>query len=319
MIDPRRRAFVWAIFVLALLAGLSIVPTPFYLVSPGSAIELSTRIAVEGHAPPARHFYLTDVSVVRASILLLAAALWPGVRVVRRDVLFPQGANVRGYDDLLIDAMTDSQHIAAYVAERAAGYRLASPREQVFVAQVLPDSRAGGALQSGDRLLRIGGRNVGKPGDVLRAEAAAHDELDIAIERAGSVRHINVPLVATPGGPRLGILIRDAAILPVLPVPVHFSFGDVSGSSGGLMFALEIYDTLAGGRAGGTAVAGTGTIASDGTIGPVEGVRQKLIAAQRAGAALFFVPKENYADVAGETALRVVPVGTFAEALAALR
>ena len=33
----------------------------------------------------------------------------------------------------------------------------------------------------------------------------------------------------------------------------------------------------------------------------------------------FFVPKENYTDVASEHDVRVVPVGTFGEALAALR
>jgi PDZ domain-containing protein len=86
------------------------------------------------------------------------------------------------------------------------------------------------------------------------------------------------------------------------------------------MFALQIYGALRGDhRRPGTSIAGTGTIAADGSVGPIDGALQKLIAAKRAGARVFLVPKANAAEIAEERAVRVVPVGSFRDALAALR
>ena len=109
--------------------------------------------------------------------------------------------------------------------------------------------------------------------------------------------------IAGPHGARLGVAVRVLSARAQLPVPVRYLMGGIAGSSGGLMFALDIYAGLRPGHARGS-VAGTGTIASDGRVGPIEGVAQKLIAARRVGAELFLVPKENYASVAHETVPR---------------
>ena len=51
------------------------------------------------------------------------------------------------------------------------------------------------------------------------------------------------------------------------------------------MFALGIYDKLTpGALTGGRHVAGTGTMSVDGTVGPIGGIQQKMIAAPAATA-----------------------------------
>ena len=103
------------------------------------------------------------------------------------------------------------------------------------------------------------------------------------------------------GQTKLGVAVETRTARPDLPVPVRFSVDNISGSSGGLMFALQIYAALHGEHRGaGTSIAGTGTIAPDGSVGPIEGTEQKLIAAKRAGASVFLVPKENAADIASD-------------------
>jgi PDZ domain-containing protein len=85
------------------------------------------------------------------------------------------------------------------------------------------------------------------------------------------------------------------------------------------MFALQIYGALRAERLrGATTIAGTGTLRPDGSVQPIEGALQKLIAARRAGASVFLVPRRNYPDVARERGLRVIPVDSFRGALAAL-
>ena len=67
-----------------------------------------------------------------------------------------------------------------------------------------------------------------------------------------------------------------------LPVDVTLSTGNVGGPSAGLMFSLAIYDVLTPGElTGGKDIAGTGTMEDDGTVGPIGGIRQKVVGARR--------------------------------------
>jgi PDZ domain-containing protein len=315
----RKNVFVWTIAVLTVALGLSLVPTPYYIVAPGSAVDLSTRLVVEGRPPPRRRLYLTDVSVARASVLLLPAALLPGVRLVRRDAIVPAGESARGYDRLMVDAMGESQNEAAIVAERAAGYLVVEPPHHLVVHGFLPTSRAEPALAAGDEIERVGRVRVSALGDigVALGGARAGTSVTVAFVRDGRPRTARVVTIPGPHGARLGILVREDSEKPLLPVPVRYAIGDIGGSSGGLMFALEIYAGLRPSAAT-DAVAGTGTISSDGRVGPIEGAPQKLIAARRAGVTTFLVPRENYAEIAGTAGVRIIPVGTFRDALAAI-
>lgn len=112
-----------------------------------------------------------------------------------------------------------------------------------------------------------------------------------------------------------------------LPLDVAIDAGVIGGPSAGLMFALSIVDLLdPQDLTGGTVVAGTGTLASDGTVGPVGGVRQKVLGATAPGgdrrpASVFLVPSANLgqvADVAVARDLLVVPVTSLDDALEAV-
>lgn len=98
--------------------------------------------------------------------------------------------------------------------------------------------------------------------------------------------------------------------------PVGFDVGEIGGPSAGIMFALEIVRQAEGTPpAGGVIVAGSGMLLPDGRVAAVGGVRQKAIAARRAGAKLFIVPRSE-ADLALSAAggMRVVAVDDFAQA-----
>ena len=70
-----------------------------------------------------------------------------------------------------------------------------------------------------------------------------------------------------------------------------------SGSSGGFMTALAIYnaitkDDITKGRV----IAGTGTIDNEGNVGEIGGVTYKLAGAYKNGADIMLVPKDNYEE-----------------------
>src|SRR4029450_10173207 len=71
---------------------------------------------------------------------------------------------------------------------------------------------------------------------------------------------------------------------------------------------------------GGHDVAATGTIGSDGTVGPVGGPGQKAAAVRAKDAELFLVPRADYKDAVAHAGknLKVVPVDNLDDALKAL-
>ena len=70
---------------------------------------------------------------------------------------------------------------------------------------------------------------------------------------------------------------------------------NINGSSVGLTYATYYYLKLNNYELK-EPVAMTGTIDSDGNVGPIEGIREKIIGAHKAHAKYVFVPERNYAD-----------------------
>jgi len=171
-------------------------------------------------------------------------------------------------------------------------------------------------------IVRVDGQSIGTVGD-LQTAIRGHvpgDELDIAFRRDNadhSARVATVPASDDPHRPLIGVTVETDGFTADLPFPVTIDAGPVLGPSAGLMFALGIYDALTPGPLGrGVKIAGTGTVDPQGRVGPVDGVAQKVIGAEKAGAALFFAPADNAAEARrAASSIRVVPVATFDDAL----
>jgi len=321
MAGGRSGWFIGTLVGLALLTVLSATPLPWFVIAPGNPVDLNRAVSVGGARPSTDRFLLTDVNVTRASPLRLLLALMPGVVLERETHVVPHGVPLGVYSDVMRDAMDESQAAAAVVAERAAGYRVPIPPQRVTIADIAARSAVHGALAPGDVIERVGDHPIRSADDVRRAvdPLAPGSLIRVAFERRGRARSSLVRTTTIDGHVRLGIVLDARYGKPKLAVPVNYTMGDIEGGSGGLMMALRIYDALHGiGGEPHRTIAGTGTIDYDGRVGRIEGTPQKLIAAKRAGASVFFVPRENYADVAGERGVRVVPVDTFADALRAL-
>jgi PDZ domain-containing protein len=101
---------------------------------------------------------------------------------------------------------------------------------------------------------------------------------------------------------------------------VSIAVKNTGGPSGGMIFTLAVIELLTKENLlNGRAVAGTGTIERDGTIGAIGGIEEKLVAAKRAGVDLFLAPKENCSELSSiPEGITVAAVGTIDEAVAAL-
>ncbi len=71
----------------------------------------------------------------------------------------------------------------------------------------------------------------------------------------------------------------------------------VGGPSGGMLQTLSIYASLLKLNIPDVKIAGTGTINSDGTIGRIGGIRQKIYTAEFNNVDVFMIPKAHYDEV----------------------
>jgi PDZ domain-containing protein len=325
---PLRIARLAATGMLAvLLVGCASRPSPYYVLRPGSVVEIGPKISLPADRRQESGWLgLTAVRLGRASYVgWLQAQLDPDAQLVASSRVSPPNLSDGEYYTVLARRTETSRTIATVVALRAAGYSAEIGTRGLLVENVQPDAPAVGLLRPGDVILRIDGQPVTSNAErdqVLR-QHGADPAYQLDVWRAGGRLTLILDNLAGSerASPLAGIWTSSHLSDLELPFPVDFADDGTLGGSAGLMASLALFDALTPGElATGQRVAGTGTLALDGRVGPVGGVEQKVQAAEQHGVAVFLVPREN-AEEAQQAArrLRVIPISSFDEALTALQ
>lgn len=322
--------------LLALVVVAARMPVPYVTVSPGPTINVlgSERgrpiVLVSGHRtyPTTGQIRLTTVSITNpdAQVSLVQALTgWvrKDVAVIPREAMYPDADTPAEERTQSAAQMVNSQDTAAAVALSALGYALPA---YVEVTGVTPQGPSAGRLRPRDRIERLDGTRVRKPREVLKAMSKVRPgaTVRVRVRRDGEARTERIVTRRATDNPDqavLGIIIGPAW---QFPFDVRLGLSDaIGGPSAGLMFALSIYDRLTpGSLTGGRVVSGTGTIAPGGRVGPIGGIQQKIVAAGRSGARLFFVPKDNCAEALQaprSDSMRLVLAKSFSGALTSLK
>jgi PDZ domain-containing protein len=314
--------------ILAPAAALAIclyaVELPVFVESPGSARSVLPLIDVDGTDTfgSRGEFLLTTVNLGRANVYdALAAWVDPDAEVLQeREVLAP-GQTDREYERISRSLMDQSKIAAVAVAlESLTDYPRTHGRG-VIVQDVVSGTPAAGELFPGDLITSIDGDPLGGVGELRRLIAAAGTERPLRLlvrpVEGGDSRQVTVRPARIGGQDRsvIGIVSVDN-----FPFDVRISSGDIGGPSAGLMWALGVTDLLTEeDLTAGRQVAGTGSIDLEGRVGPIAGVRLKIVAAEEAGADVFLVPVGNMAEARGAgDEIDVVPVATVDQAVGAL-
>ena len=244
-----------------------------------------------------------------------------------REVILPKGVTPKELSEISIQNMKTSENVAIAVALKNLNYDIDSKGDGVLVVGILDDSPVKDKLLKGDLLTTINDEQIFSASEFI-ATLRKYDigetvtigltrdidgidtEIFISTELIEHIEYDNEPMV--------GFLATTVNERFDFPFEIDIKTGNVGGPSAGLMMALNVYNNLIPNDiTNSLIVAGTGTIEIDGSVGPVGGIRQKVIAAKRAGSELILVPTANYEEAApfstDETA--IVPVDSFEEAL----
>ena len=325
------------VVVLAVIALLS--PLNYTAYSPGPTIDVlgapdgKETIQVSGGKTyrDAGQLRMTTVSVTpkdgKLNLFQVMGSWLDGSDAVYpHDAVYPDDKTEEQVKNEGKVQMLSSQDAAAAVALRALDYNVPS---LVEVQLIEPGTPADGALAVRDLFLAVNGTELPESNDLQTsakviteaiASTKAGEAVEFTVMRDG--KEVTVPITPKAdedGKPRIGISFGEGFELP-FPISVTID-PRIGGPSAGLMFSLAIYDTLTpGSLTGGAPVAGTGEITSDGTVGAIGGIQQKIVGAREDGAELFLVPAENCDDAVGahNEDMRLTKVATFDDARAAI-
>ncbi|MGP9537602.1 YlbL family protein [Brachybacterium sp. AOP43-C2-M15] len=325
---------VLALVTLALLCvmvlGGSLLPVPYVIERPGPAIDVLGEyedeeiLVIDGAEthPTDGALMMTTVSVdggpgYRVTPVEVVAAWFDRSKMVLpREAVFPEGQTREETDLSNVAAMSTSQQGAVAVALDELGIDY---EDVVMIAGVQEDGPADGTLETGDVVVAVDGEHAADVDgyrDLIRA-AGQGGTVAMTVRRGGEELDLEVPAETVDDSPRMGVVLTPGY---EFPMDVDITVGGIGGPSAGMIFSLSVYDELTpGALTGGERIAGTGTIAEDGSVGAIGGIRQKMVGAVDSDAEYFLAPSANCGDVLGyePDGLEVVAVASFEEALTA--
>ncbi|MEH7093199.1 SepM family pheromone-processing serine protease [Neobacillus vireti] len=333
----RRKIYTGTIILLALiLIGGMYYSLPFYVSKPGMAKELEPIITVDDGYKEEGSFMLTTVRMGRANIYsYLEAKMRKYEELYPLNMILTDKETEDEYNARQLHMMAGSKLNAIEVAYRKAGLPVKYKYKGIYVVQVVPGMPAEGKLQAGDRIFKVDGNSFPSSEKFIDyvSKKQAGDKITLTYLRNKKTNTVSVSLQKFKEDPtKIGIgisLVDDKAIIVDPKVKVRTD--EIGGPSAGLMFSLEIYNQLTSeDLTRGYQIAGTGTIDEQGNVGPIGGIEQKIVAADKAGAEIFLAPNEkgsktsNYRDALKtardiKTKMKIVPVDTFDEAVQYLK
>lgn len=328
--------FVLAGVLMAIGIAIAIswpIKVPYYTLSPGPVHDTSDFVQVVGdeaqYEVDGEMFFLT-VALREANVFeYVAGQLNPRVEIAPRRSIRPSGVSPEDLRRENLARMEQSKTDATFVALTKLGYEPTYTGTGALVFETISGSAAEGVLLANDVIVAVDGTDVAFRSDVIDGLVGKEigDSLALTIQRmaigSDEIEVVQVDIVLgvhtdDPELPMIGVLLDNNPPIIEFPVDVETDTLNIGGPSAGMMFTLEIMNQLTErDLTDGERIAGTGTIARDGTVGGIGGVQQKVYGAIDAGAAVVLVPASNYQDAlqAAADEIAVVRVETIDDAL----
>lgn len=317
-----------ALVLVVMTVVAAVLPAPYVVESPGPSLNVLGEyegkdiVSVENRdgAASEGELRMTTVSVQGSPgydipLAGVMSAWFDRDRsIMPVEALYPDDTDAEDNSLMNTVEMNGSQQeaIAAALAKQGISYSTTT-----IVAGVRSDGAAANRLEPGDVVLTVNGQqvtDVASAGEAI-GRTPRGQKVNVTVRRKGEEK--SFALTPRYEGERalVGIVLSRGF---EFPVKVNFALDGIGGPSAGMIFALAIYDEMTpGDLTGGKKIAGTGTIDEQGTVGPIGGIRQKMIGSRSDGAEYFLAPSANCDEVTGHIpeGLQVVKIDTLSDAI----
>ena len=318
IINNYKFLIAWIIIVVLFFYEL-----PYVIYTPGGIVNLEERIVVDGEEDvTAGSLNMSYVSLVKGTIpMLLISFVVPNWDILPSEEITREDESVDDLLELEKLYMKSSIDNATILAFREAGKELNITREVNNIVYIADEAETD--LEMYDELLSVDEKNLATI-DELRAYVNTLNEGDtvsILVNRDGKEKECSAKIYNTSDGLKVGISFLTTYEYETTPEIEVTTKNSESGSSGGLMLSLAIYNAIADEDiTKGRTIVGTGTIDINGNVGEIDGVKYKLLGANKNNAEIFLCPMENYEEALEvkeeyDLDVEIHGVATFSEAL----
>ncbi|HIU11327.1 MAG TPA: PDZ domain-containing protein [Candidatus Onthocola stercorigallinarum] len=318
IINNYKFLIAWIIIVILFFYEL-----PYVIYTPGGIVNLEERIVVDGEEDvTAGSLNMSYVSLVKGTIpMLLLSFVVPNWDILPSEEITREDESVDELLELEKLYMKSSIDNATILAFREAGKELNITREVNNIVYIADEAETD--LEMYDELLSVDEKNLATI-DELRAYVNTLNEGDtvsILVNRDGKEKECSAKIYNTSDGLKVGISFLTTYEYETTPEIEVTTKNSESGSSGGLMLSLAIYNAIADEDiTKGRTIVGTGTIDINGNVGEIDGVKYKLLGANKNNAEIFLCPMENYEEALEvkeeyDLDVEIHGVATFSEAL----
>ncbi|MDP3984897.1 MAG: S16 family serine protease [Acidimicrobiia bacterium] len=315
-----------AVFLAAGAIGAWSINLPYYAFSGGPVGDAIAAVKVEEvevFASSGELMLLTVSGQEVNPFEAVVAGFDPDVDLVSREAVRPPDETDEEFVLRNRSLMDTSTQTAIILALRRSGFDITPISDGIRVAELVAGTPAASTLRVDDVIIAVNGRSVALVEELapIVTEQEAGETLALVVRRDGEEVAVEVELVPRSDDPARAMIGISAETLNPrfeFPFPIDIKAGQIGGPSAGMMYTLAVMDLLSSDDlTRGHVIAGTGTIDLEGNVGAIGGVRQKVVAAEAAGAEYMLVPAANLeeARTARRSIMELVDVATLDEAL----
>lgn len=297
---------------------------PYYIMAPGGTINITDRVVMEDYKKDnngsINMLYVSEYEGTPASILMAKLRNYDIESNKERQISNESVKEINRRNTIMRDNSLD---IATMVAYRESGREITiKEKKNIVIARTLDNG-----LEVGDIILSVDGMSCDDVSEIKKVinRKEEGEYVTFKILRNNKEKEIKSKIVLSENTKVVGVVIITEYDYDISPkIDIKFKNSE-SGSSGGLMLTLTIYNAICDEDIiKNRKIAGTGTISNDGTVGEIDGVKYKIMGAAREKVDVVFVPTANYEEAVMvnnkyKYNLNIVRVDSFKETIEYLK
>lgn len=311
------------ILVLIILVLFSTLKLPYYIMTTGGTINITDRVEMEGYKNTNGSINMLYVSEYEATPFSYLIAKLKGDEISSNKDRQISNESVKEINKRNKIMRNNSLDTAVIVAYTNAGKEINITNQKNIVMATTTDNN----FKIGDIILTVNDlicNDVNEIKEIIN-NTDENDIIKFKILRDDQELEIENKVTVKDNSKIVGIVITTQYEYEITPeINIKFKNSE-SGSSGGLMLTLTIYNAISGeDLIKGRNIAGTGTINLDGTVGEIDGIKYKIMGAHNDNMDIVFVPSANYEEAIRiknkyNYNMEIIKVDTFDEVLEYLK
>lgn len=277
------------LLMLVLFAIFVNIRLPYYISAPGGVINIMDRIESKNNNGSLNMLYVKEYEGTPVTLLMsLFNKNYDVYKIENLRLSDETAKELKIRNKVMLD---NSINNAIYVAYQKAGKELTTKNTKNIVIATSKDN----GLQVGDIILKCDNKDIKDINDIKEVinKKSPHEYVNLLVERDNITMDLNVEI---GDNNLIGVALITNYEYEGDEIDIKFKNSE-GGSSGGLMLSLAIYGKISGmDLTKGRKIAGTGTIDIDGNVGRIDGIKYKIMGANKNKIDVVLVPKENYEE-----------------------